>query len=75
MIGRFSKSGSGSADVATKPAGQKERPSRAPGRAANEIQNAARIEGMESLRDTAVRKLAEGITTFEEVARITADGE
>ena len=45
------------------------------GKDANEIQNAARIEGMESLRDAAVRKLAEGVTTFEEVARITADGE
>jgi len=41
MIGRFSKSGNESADVATKPAGNKERPSRAPGRTANETQNAA----------------------------------
>ncbi len=45
------------------------------GKDANEIQNAARIEGMVSLRDAAVRKLAEGITTFEEVVRITADME
>jgi type II secretory ATPase GspE/PulE/Tfp pilus assembly ATPase PilB-like protein len=30
---------------------------------------------MEPLRDAAVRKLAEGITTFEEVVRLTADTE
>ncbi len=45
------------------------------GRDANEIQHAARIEGMESLREAALRKLAEGATTFEEVARVTADSE
>jgi general secretion pathway protein E len=43
------------------------------GRDANEISNAGRIEGMQSLRDAAVRKLAEGFTTFEEVMRVTAD--
>jgi general secretion pathway protein E len=45
------------------------------GRDANEIHHAARIEGMESLREAALRKLAEGATTFEEVARVTADSE
>ena len=30
---------------------------------------------MESLRDAAVRKLADGLTTFEEVVRVTADSE
>jgi general secretion pathway protein E len=42
---------------------------------ANEIHKAARIEGMDSLREAALRKLAEGTTTFEEVARVTADTE
>jgi general secretion pathway protein E len=42
-------------------------------RDANEIAEAARIEGMESLRESAIRALAEGTTTFEEVVRITAD--
>jgi len=45
------------------------------GRDANEITHAGRIEGMESLRDAAVRKLADGLTTFEEVVRVTADTE
>ena len=45
------------------------------GKDANEINNAGRIEGMQSLRDAAVRKLAEGVTTFEEVMRVTADSE
>jgi general secretion pathway protein E len=44
-------------------------------RDANEIANAARIEGMQSLREAAVRRLAEGVTTFAEVLRITADSE
>ncbi|MDG2335712.1 MAG: GspE/PulE family protein [Myxococcota bacterium] len=43
------------------------------GRDANEIAEAGRIEGMESLRESAIRCLAEGVTTFEEVVRITAD--
>jgi general secretion pathway protein E len=42
-------------------------------RDANEIADAGRIEGMESLRESAIRCLAEGVTTFEEVVRITAD--
>jgi len=45
------------------------------GRDANDIKHAARIEGMETLRDAAVRKLADGITTYEEVVRVTADTE
>lgn len=44
------------------------------GRDANEIAEAARIEGMESLREAAIRRLADGTTTFEEVIRITGDG-
>ena len=43
------------------------------GKDANEITDGARIEGMETLREAATRKLAEGITTFEEVVRVTAD--
>ncbi len=45
------------------------------GRDANELHHAGRIEGMESLRDAALRRLAEGTTTFEEVARVTVDTE
>ena len=45
------------------------------GRDANEITHAGRIEGMQLLHDAAVRKLAEGVTTFEEVARVTADAD
>jgi len=45
------------------------------GRDANEIAHAARIEGMEPLREAALRKLADGITTYEEVARLAADVE
>jgi general secretion pathway protein E len=45
------------------------------GRDANEISHAGRIEGMESLREAALRKLATGITTYEEVARLTVDSE
>ena len=43
------------------------------GKDANEIADAARVEGMATLREAAIRKLAEGATTFEEVARLTAD--
>jgi general secretion pathway protein E len=45
------------------------------GKDANELSHAGRIEGMEPLRDAAIRRLAEGITTFEEVVRLTADVE
>ena len=40
---------------------------------ANELNDAARIEGMESLRESAIRRLAEGTTPYEEVVRITSD--
>jgi general secretion pathway protein E len=43
------------------------------GRDATDIAHAARVEGMETLREAAIRKLADGVTTFEEVVRITAD--
>ncbi len=43
------------------------------GRDASELTHAGRLEGMETLRDGALRKLAEGITPFEEVIRVTAD--
>ena len=43
------------------------------GQDANEIARAARIEGSETLRECALRKLASGATTFEEVVRITVD--
>ena len=45
------------------------------GKDANEIARASRIEGSESLRECALRKLAAGTTTFEEVLRVTVDGE
>jgi general secretion pathway protein E len=45
------------------------------GKDANEIDRAARIEGMENLREAALRKLADGLTTYEEVARVTVDTE
>ena len=40
---------------------------------ANAIMRAARIEGLETLRECALRKLAAGVTTYEEVARATVD--
>jgi general secretion pathway protein E len=43
------------------------------GKDANEIAYAARVDGMATLREAAIRKLAEGTTTFEEVIRLTAD--
>ncbi len=43
------------------------------GKDSAEITHAARIEGMETLRESAIRKLADGATTFEEVVRVTAD--
>ncbi|TDJ16313.1 MAG: type II/IV secretion system protein [Deltaproteobacteria bacterium] len=45
------------------------------GKDANEIARAARIEGMESLREAALRRLADGLTTYEEIVRLTADSE
>jgi general secretion pathway protein E len=43
------------------------------GQDAVEIARAARIEGMESLRECALRRLAEGATTYEEVLRMTME--
>jgi general secretion pathway protein E len=43
------------------------------GKDASELTHAAKIEGMETLHEAAIRKLAEGVTTFEEVQRVTAD--
>jgi general secretion pathway protein E len=45
------------------------------GRDASEIANAGRIEGMESLRDAALHKLADGVTPYEEVVRLAVDAE
>ena len=45
------------------------------GKDATEITHAARVEGMETLREAAIRKLAELGTTFEEVVRVTADAQ
>ena len=43
------------------------------GQDANEIMRAARVEGMETLRESGLRALAEGETTFAEVIRLTAE--
>jgi general secretion pathway protein E len=43
------------------------------GQSASELTHAARVEGMETLREAAIRKLADGETTFEEVVRLTAE--
>lgn len=45
------------------------------GKDAGEIAHAARVEGMETLREAAIRKLADGETTFEEVVRLTGDAQ
>jgi general secretion pathway protein E len=45
------------------------------GRDANDIAHAARVEGMETLREAAIRRLADGSTTYEEVVRVTADAQ
>ena len=45
------------------------------GRDANDIAHAARVEGMEMLRESAIRRLADGTTTYEEVVRVTADAQ
>ncbi len=42
---------------------------------AGEITRAARVEGMETLREAAIQKLASGETPFEEVVRLTVDAE
>jgi len=43
------------------------------GEDAAEIGRGAKVEGMESLRESALRRLAEGQTTYEEVVRVTSD--
>jgi len=43
------------------------------GEDATEIARAAKVEGMETLRESALRRLAEGTTTYEEVVRVTTD--
>ncbi len=45
------------------------------GKDAGEIAHAGRIEGMQSLREAAIRKLAEGVTTYEEAVRLASDVE
>jgi general secretion pathway protein E len=45
------------------------------GRDASDIAHAARVEGMETLREAAIRRLADGSTTYEEVVRVTADAQ
>jgi general secretion pathway protein E len=42
---------------------------------APELRKAARAEGVTSLQESAVRKLADGTTTFEEVMTIAAEGQ
>ncbi|MBW1809744.1 MAG: Flp pilus assembly complex ATPase component TadA [Deltaproteobacteria bacterium] len=38
-----------------------------------EIMKVARLDGMMTLREVAIKKLAQGVTTFEEVVRVTTD--
>jgi general secretion pathway protein E len=45
------------------------------GEDANEIARAARVEGMEVLRESAMRRLADGLISYDEVLRLTADME
>ena len=40
---------------------------------ASEIMRAARADGTATLREAAVRKLAEGVTSYSEVVRVTVD--
>jgi general secretion pathway protein E len=42
---------------------------------AKEISKAAQLDGMSTLRQSAIRKLAQGVTTYEEVFRVTSDTE
>ncbi|MCA9554748.1 MAG: type II/IV secretion system protein [Myxococcales bacterium] len=44
------------------------------GKDAKEIGKIAQLDGMTPLRQAAIRKLAQGVTTYEEVFRVTADG-
>ncbi|MDP6944688.1 MAG: ATPase, T2SS/T4P/T4SS family, partial [Myxococcota bacterium] len=43
------------------------------GHPAPEIMKAARTDGMATLRESAIKKLAQGVTSFEEVLRVTVD--
>ena len=38
-----------------------------------EIMKVARLDGMMTLREVAIKKLAQGVTTFEEVVRVTTE--
>ena len=38
-----------------------------------EIMKIARLDGMMTLREVAIKKLAQGVTTFEEVVRVTSE--
>ena len=43
------------------------------GHAAPDIMKTARSDGMATLRESAIKKLAQGVTSFEEVLRVTTD--
>ena len=43
------------------------------GHSAPEIMKTARLDGMATLRENAIKKLAQGMTSFEEVLRVTAE--
>jgi general secretion pathway protein E len=43
------------------------------GKESKEILKAATLDGMTTLRQAAIRKLAQGVTTYEEVFRVTSD--
>lgn len=45
------------------------------GKDSKEIAKAATLDGMTALRTAAIRKLAQGITTYEEVFRVTSDSD
>jgi len=57
------------------PIGTKARQMVASGTGVAEITKAARLDGMRTLRENAIRKLAGGLTTFEEVWAATRDSE
>jgi type II secretory ATPase GspE/PulE/Tfp pilus assembly ATPase PilB-like protein len=40
---------------------------------AKEVMRAARADGMATLREAAIRKLAQGVTSFAEVIRVTTE--
>jgi general secretion pathway protein E len=40
---------------------------------AKEIMKVSRLDGMMTLREVAIKKLAQGLTTFEEIIRVTSD--